>query len=228
MKNIAIIPARSGSKGLPDKNIRLLCGKPLLAYSIEAALQSDIFDVVHVSTDSIQYAEIAKKFGADVPFLRSTETSSDSASSWDVVKEVIEKYQKVGKCFDTFMLLQPTSPLRTSEDIRNAYKLMNDKKANAIVAVCEADHPPQFYNVLQADGSLKDFLHDEVNDKRRQDMGTYYRINGAVYLAKTSYFLRNSNIYRDACYAYVMEKNRSVDIDSLFDFQCAEFLLTNL
>jgi len=109
MKNIAIIPARSGSKGLPDKNIRLLCGKPLLAYSIEAALQSDMFDVVHVSTDSIQYAEIAKKFGADVPFLRSTETSSDSASSWDVVKEVIEKYQKVGKCFDTFMLLQPTS-----------------------------------------------------------------------------------------------------------------------
>ncbi len=96
MKNIAIIPARSGSKGLVDKNIRILCGKPLLAYSIEAALQSGMFDAVHVSTESEKYAEIAKKYGADVPFLRSMDNSSDTASSWEAVLEVLDKYSKLG------------------------------------------------------------------------------------------------------------------------------------
>ena len=124
MKNLAIIPARSGSKGLVDKNIKLLDGKPLIAYSIEAALQSGVFDMVMVSTDSEKYAEIAWNYGAQVPFLRSAETSSDTASSWDAVAEVIENYRKLGTVFDTFMLLQPTSPLRTAQNIREAYDEM--------------------------------------------------------------------------------------------------------
>ena len=115
MKSIAIIPARSGSKGLIDKNIRLLCGKPMLAYSIEAAEKSEIFDVVHVSTDSEQYAEIAKNYGADVPFLRGEELSNDTANTWDVVRYVLKKYKELGKYFDVVMVLQPTSPLRTKE-----------------------------------------------------------------------------------------------------------------
>ena len=112
MKNIAIIPARSGSKGVIDKNIRDLHGKPLMAYTIEAALGSGVFDEVMVSTDSEKYAQIAREWGAAVPFLRSERTSTDSASSWDMVDEVLGEYEKRGRIFDTFCLLQPTSPLR--------------------------------------------------------------------------------------------------------------------
>ena len=110
MRSIAIIPARSGSKGLPDKNIKPLNGKPLLAYSIEAALASGLFDTVHVSTDSERYAGIARRYGADEPFLRSAETSSDTASSEDAIREVLRRYEEMGQRFDAFMLLQPTSP----------------------------------------------------------------------------------------------------------------------
>ena len=113
MKNIAIIPARAGSKGLPDKNIKLLNGKPLLQYSVEAALGSGCFDKVMVSTDSEKYAEIAREAGAEVPFLRSAYTSTDKASSWDMVEEVLDGYERLGWTFDTFCLLQPTSPMRT-------------------------------------------------------------------------------------------------------------------
>ena len=109
MRSIAIIPARSGSKGLPDKNIRPLNGKPLLAYSIEAALASGLFDTVHVSTDSERYADIARQYGADEPFLRSAEASSDTASSEDAIREVLRRYEEMGQRFDAFMLLQPTS-----------------------------------------------------------------------------------------------------------------------
>lgn len=116
MKNIAVIPARSGSKGLKDKNIKELNGKSLLAQSIEAAQESGRFDTIHVSIDSEYYAEIAKKYGADVPFLRSAELASDTSSTWDTVRFVLEEYTKLGKEFDTITVLQPTSPLRTAED----------------------------------------------------------------------------------------------------------------
>ena len=137
MSNIAIIPARSGSKGLKDKNIKELCGKPLFAYSIEAALKSSCFDEVMVSTDSEKYAEIARRYGASVPFLRSVSTSSDIASSWDMVDEVLAGYRDLGREFETFCLLQPTSPLRTAKDIIAAYKLYNDKASFSVVSVCE-------------------------------------------------------------------------------------------
>ena len=129
MRSIAIIPARSGSKGLPDKNIKPLNGKPLLAYSIEAALASGLFDTVHVSTDSERYADIARQYGADEPFLRSAETSSDTASSEDAIREVLRRYEEMGQRFDAFMLLQPTSPLRTADDIRAAFGVMEEKQA---------------------------------------------------------------------------------------------------
>ena len=142
MKNLAIIPARSGSKGLPDKNIKNLCGKPLIAHTIAAANDSGCFDEVMVSTDSEKYAGIARQWGASVPFLRSEATSTDQASSWDMVEEVLCNYEKAGRYFDTFCLLQPTSPLRTSEDIRGAYRLFEDKASFAVVSVCEAEHSP--------------------------------------------------------------------------------------
>ena len=180
MKTIAIIPARSGSKGLPDKNIRDLCGKPLIAYSIEAAISSKMFDTVMVSTDSEKYAGISREYGAEVPFLRSKVTSGDSAGSWDVVREVIENYKKLGKEFDTVMLLQPTSPLRTAEDIVNAFKLKEQNQASAIVSVCEMDHSPLWSNTLPESLSMNGFIKQV--DLPRQKLPTYYRINGAVYL----------------------------------------------
>ncbi|MBP3295738.1 MAG: acylneuraminate cytidylyltransferase family protein, partial [Lachnospiraceae bacterium] len=135
MSRIAIIPARSGSKGLKDKNIKMMCGKPLLAYSIQAAKDSGCFDTIMVSTDSEQYAEIARSNGAEVPFLRSAETSGDKAGSWDVVKEVLKKYESFGKEFQNVCLLQPTSPLRTSEDIKKAYQLYENKQAGIVISV---------------------------------------------------------------------------------------------
>ena len=136
VKKIAVITARSGSKGLKDKNIKLLNGKPLMAYTIEAAKQSGCFDCVHVSTDSEVYAEIARDYGAEVPFLRDEELASDTSSSWDVMRSVIRRYQQYGQSFDQAMLLQPTSPLRTAEDIQEIFRLMEDKKAKVVVGVC--------------------------------------------------------------------------------------------
>lgn len=225
MANIAIITARSGSKGLKDKNIKLLAGKPLLAYSIEAALKSEMFDTVMVSTDSEEYADISRKYGAEVPFLRSERTSSDTASSWDVVDEVLEGYRKIGKDFETFMLLQPTSPLRTSQDIINAYVLLYEKEANSIVSVCKADHSPLQYGILPDDLSMMDFINGLAKGKRRQDLNDYYRINGAVYLSKTGYFKEFKDIYKKGCYAYIMDRKNSIDIDEEFDFKLAEALL---
>lgn len=154
MVNLAIIPARSGSKGLKDKNIKLLNGKPLLVYSIEAALQAGVFDQVMVSTDSIEYSKIAKSYGAQVPFLRSEVNSSDQASSWDMVREVLSFYREEGKEFDSFCLLQPTSPLRNAEDIRNAYRLYAEHKAASVISVCETEHSPLWCGHLGEEGSL--------------------------------------------------------------------------
>lgn len=225
MKNLAIIPARSGSKGLIDKNIKLLNGKPLIAYSIEAALESTMFDTVMVSTDSEKYAEISREYGAEVPFLRSERTSSDTASSWDAVEEVLENYQIIGKEFDTFMLLQPTSPLRTKDNIRDAYSEMISKNANSVISLCEVDHSPLQCNVLPDNLSLDGFIRKDGKGKRRQDMPVYYRFNGAIYLSKVDFFREDHDIYRDNCYAYLMNKRESIDIDDEFDFAMAETVM---
>lgn len=228
MSNLAIIPARSGSKGLKNKNIREINGKPLIAYSIEAAIQSGAFDEVMVSTDSELYADIAKQYGAKVPFLRSGKTSTDTASSWDMVDEVLQMYLKDGKTFDTFMLLQPTSPLRTKSEICDAYELMENKNADAIVSVCEAEHPPMYCNTIPHDYSMTNFLAQSDKGKRRQDNEKYYRLNGAIYLAKVDFFLMDHDIYRQNCYALIMRKENSVDIDDEYDFIVAEALLKKI
>ena len=221
MKNIAIIPARSGSKGIKDKNIKELCGKPLMAYSIEAAIVSDLFDCVHVSTDSEEYARIAKKYGAEVPFLRDEEYASDTASTWDTVKNVLNKYSKLGKEFDVVTVLQPTSPLRTSEDICNAYQLFCEKEALSVVSVCEVEHSPLLCNTLKSDLSMDQFI-DMKTVARRQDMNTYYRINGGIYMLHIDVLKNIEELYGRRSYAYVMDKRDSVDIDDELDFKLAE------
>ena len=220
MKNIAIIPARSGSKGLKDKNIKELLGKPMIAYSIDAAIESALFDEVMVSTDSEEYARISKECGAQVPFLRSQETASDNASSWDTVREVLSGYKKLGKEFDTVCLLQPTSPLRTSEDIKNAYQIYNEKKADTVLGVCQTEHSPLWENTLPEDGAMDNFISKE-HSQRRQMLPTYYRINGAMYIVNAGKIVNKEDIYENS-YAYVMATEKSIDIDTELDFIIAE------
>ncbi len=227
MINLAIIPARSGSKGLKDKNIKLLNGKPLMAYTIEAAIQSKMFDQVMVSTDSEEYADIAKRNGAKVPFMRCSELSNDIASSWDVVRDVLDRYREAGKVFDTVALLQPTSPLRTAEDIIEGYKLMNDKSANSVIGVCEVDHSPLWMNTLPEDNSMGNFINPKVVGLPRQELEKYYRINGAIYIIKTEYLLKIDNIYKYKSYALIMDRMNSIDIDQDIDFILAESILKN-
>ena len=225
MKSIAIIPARSGSKGLIDKNIRLMNGKPLIWYSINAAIESNCFDEVMVSTDSERYAKIAKECGASVPFLRSTNNSSDKADSWDVVREVLSKYKELGKEFDTVMLLQPTSPLRMAKDILESFFILKEKNARSVVSVCETEHSPLWCNTLPDNECLDGFLRPEIIESvGRQSLPTYYRINGAIYLTKVSDDI-GTDLYSDTGYAYIMPREKSIDIDTELDFKMAEFML---
>lgn len=225
MSAIAIIPARSGSKGLKDKNILPVCGKPLMGYSIEAALASGMFDTVFLSTDSEAYAALGRELGAEAPFLRSEASASDTASSWDAVREALEGYAERGKTFDTLMLLQPTSPLRTAEDIRGAFAVMAEKKARAVVSVCEAEH--RFMKPLPADGCMAGFVPD-ANQVRRQDQAAQYRINGAIYLLDAAWFLQDGMRYDENCFAYVMPQARSIDVDEWKDLLIAETIMKNI
>lgn len=223
-RNIAIIPARSGSKGLKDKNIKLLNEKPLLAYSIEAAREACLFDEIHVSTDSQRYANIAVTCGASVPFLRTGEFSGDDATTWDTVRFVLKEYQKLGKTFDTVAVLQPTSPFRTKTDIQQAYQMMETLGARSIVAVCEAEHSPLWCNTLPQNRCLYQFITEQAIALPRQSLKRYYRVNGALYLIKCE-VLADDDIYNKDSYAYIMPKERSIDIDDLIDFQFAQYCL---
>lgn len=221
---LAIIPARSGSKGLKDKNIKLLNGKPLIAYTIEAAIKSNAFEDIFVSTDSKEYSEIAKEYGAYVPFLRSEKLSEDTALTNDVIEDVLLNLKSMGKQYDSIMILQPTSPLRDEYDIKNAIKLFDEKKANSVVSVCECDHSPLLSKSLDQTMRLDGFLSN-LDKVRRQDMNRFYRLNGAIYLIKVEYFLKYKDFYREKSYGYIMDKKRSVDIDDIYDFKFAEVLM---
>ena len=225
MNNLAIIPARSGSKGLKNKNIKELNGVPLIAYSIQAALNSQKFLNVHLSTDSIEYAEIGKKFGADASFLRDKSLATDQAGSWDVVRWVVEQYEKMGKKIDTVALLQPTSPLRSTEDINNAYELFIKKDANIVVSVCEMEHSPLWSNILPEDLSMETFEDNVISNTPRQELPTYYRMNGAIYIVKRDFIFSEKPIYSERSFAYIMDKEASVDIDDELDFLLAETII---
>lgn len=227
MNNLAIIPARSGSKGLKDKNIKELNGVPLIAYSIRAALESGRFSRVMVSTDSPEYAKIAIEYGAEVPFLRSKNNASDRASSWDVVREVLGNYHEMGIDFDSVTLLQPTSPLRTSEDIRKAYDVYYGKKATSVVSVCEMEHSPLWSNTLPESLSLDGFM-STVNDRPRQELSTYYRLNGSIYIVDVDHIMAYGGVCEAGSYAYIMPNERSVDIDTELDFLLAKTVMDAL
>ncbi|RGY59143.1 acylneuraminate cytidylyltransferase family protein [Fusobacterium ulcerans] len=223
-KILAIIPARSGSKGLKDKNIKMMNGKPLIAYTIEAAQNSKIFEDIIISTDSEKYAEIVKKYGGSVPYLRDKKLANDNAKSSDVILDILNRVEKK---YDSFIMLQPTSPLRTEKNIIEAYKMYLEKKANSVVSVCEMEHSPLWANILNEERRMDSFLKGIDVNKNRQELETYYRINGALYIANVEYFKKYQDFYYKDSYAYIMEKENSIDIDDELDFKIAEYLIKN-
>lgn len=226
MKIIAIIPARSGSKGLVDKNIALVCGRPLMDYTIKAAIDSRCFDTVMVSTDSEKYAEIAKACGADVPFLRAEKTSGDCAGSWDVVREVLTNYAKNGLVYDYVALLQPTSPLRSVDDIKRAVGMLSNLSIHNVVSVAETDHPVQWCFPLSEDCSMAEYAKSPYSLMRRQELEKHYQENGAIYLVDAKQIMNHDyNLYCDACYAYIMPRERSIDIDTKVDMAVLKAIL---
>ncbi len=224
-KILAIIPARSGSKGLRHKNIKLLNDKPLIAYTIEAAIESDIFTDIVVSTDSEEYASISKRYGASIPFLRPDELASDIASSADMIVYTIQRLKELGKVYDYFVLLQPTSPLRKASDIKNAVDLLIENKLDSVVSVCEAEHSLSIYNTLGDSLSLEGFINKN-SATRRQDDKKYYRINGSIYISNVEKYLSERDFYGKKSKAYIMSRESSIDIDTELDFRIAEYIMT--
>ncbi|MCL2016013.1 MAG: acylneuraminate cytidylyltransferase family protein [Defluviitaleaceae bacterium] len=218
---LGIIPARSGSKGLPHKNIRELLGKPLIAYSIEAALQTGYFDDIIVSTDSENYAEIARRHGAEVPFLRPIELASDTTLASEYIVHTLETLASLGRKYDYFALLQPTSPLRTAEHIKEGIKKAVDENLTGVVAFSKVSKPLELCHKLPADFSLANI----AIEGNRQDFQQYYHINGMLYISDCENFLATRSWYGANSRAIVIDSRFAVDVDSLLDFELAEFFM---
>ncbi len=224
-KILGLITARGGSKELPQKNIKPLLDKPLIAWTIEQALMSKYLDRVIVSTDDGKIAEISKKYGAEVPFLRPEELATDESKSIDVVLHTIDWMDTNDKPYDLLMLLQPTSPLRTSKDIDKAIELLFSKNARAVVSVCEVEHHPYWTNILPDNGCMENFIKPEIMNKNRQELPIFYRLNGAIYLSYCDYLKHQGSFFGKETFAYIMSKERSIDIDNEIDFKLAEILI---
>ncbi|WP_457748213.1 acylneuraminate cytidylyltransferase family protein [Sulfurimonas sp.] len=221
---LAVIPARGGSKRLPRKNILDLAGKPLIGWSIEAAKKSKYIDEIVVSSDDEEILNIAQKY--DVISLKRTDSlATDTAPTFDVVKDVIRRVKE----YDYIILLQPTSPLRDAVDIDNAIEYLIQKKADSVVSVCEMEHSPLWSNTLPQNKDMRGFLEDEVLNKRSQDIEQYYRLNGAIYIANVRNLMEEESFFlKENIYAYVMEQNHSIDIDTELDFDIATLLLSKV
>ena len=220
---LAIIPARGGSKRLPRKNLLDLNGKPLVAWSIEAGLNSKYIDKVVVTSDDADILTIAEDYGV-LSINRPIELSSDTATTFDAVEHAIENI----KYYDYIVLLQPTSPLRTEWHIDKAIEFLINKEADAIVSVCEMDHSPLWSNTLDDTLSMAEFLTKSIKNKRSQDLDSYYRINGAIYICDTKKLLKEKGFFiENGIYAFKMDRETSIDIDNEIDFQLADLILKN-
>jgi len=221
-KVVAVVPARGGSKRLPRKNVLPLMGKPLITWSLEAASKSKYIDQVIVSTDDSEIADICQELGYSVPELRPDFLATDTAKTGDVLLYSLEKH---GEDAEIAVLLQPTSPLRTSEHIDEALELFILKNAISIVSVTPCEHPPLWANTLPESLSMGNFIHPEAM-KRSQDCGDYFRFNGAVYVFDVEYLQQFGEIrYTKDSFAYIMDNHVSFDIDTQLDFELAEFFM---
>lgn len=219
MNILPIILARGGSKRIPRKNILPMAGRPMIAWTIECALNTKGLEHAIVSTDDAEIAEVCRSWGADVPFLRPENLASDTASSADVVLHALDWLSQNRKSTPSFiLLLQPTSPLRIPDDITASIVLQNEKKADAVVSVCKSPHPASFLKQVIEDGKLTSF---KVEDPGK---GFHY-LNGAVYLVSTLVFLKERVFIPQNTYGYEMPVERSIDVDTPWDFYLADRIL---
>ena len=220
MSSIAIITARGGSKRIPKKNIKEFCGKPIIAYSIEAALQSGAFDEVMVSTDSEEIADIARSFGASVPFMRSERTANDFATTADVLEEVIVEYEKGGRRFDSFCCIYPTAPFVTAEKLKDALAQFEESGCDSAMTVVRFDFPPQ-RALLIKDGKLV-YQYPENAVKRSQDLEPIYHDCGQFYICKTDSFMQTHSVVSGNTMPYIVSETEVQDIDNPSDWLIAE------
>lgn len=221
---LAVIPARGGSKGLPGKNIRPLCGKPLIAWTIEKALKSRYLDKVFVSTDSVEIAAVSVACGLSVPFLRPAELSTDTALTIDVVKHALSYcLEREGREFDYVVLLEPTSPLREDNDIDNMLSRLHDKSNlfDAIVSVGEVNEHPSIMKRL-VDDYIQPFCPDLSQKMRRQDNAPAFFPYGVAYIVKTAALFAEGTFYPNRCTYYCLHRYQNYEIDGIYDFLCVE------
>lgn len=223
MSTIAIIPARGGSKGLPRKNIRPLAGKPLIAHSIEVARNCNNIDRVIVTTDDKEIADISREYGAEVPFIRPEHLAGDEATTIDVLKHAIDFLEKEPSKVSHIILLQPTSPLRSTDDVTKALEIyFQQNNQEAVISVCEAQTHPYLLKKI-TNQCIVDFIEKPVVT-RRQDFPNVYELNGAIYICPKEN-IENGYIYKDKAIPFIMNRESSVDIDDEVDFLLAEAIM---
>lgn len=220
MKNLAIITARGGSKRIPRKNIKEFLGKPIIVYSIEAALSAGCFDEVMVSTDDDEIARIAIEAGAKVPFMRSEKTANDYATSADVIEEVLNTYKEQGQEFDNAVVLYPTAPFVTGPKLYNAMKLLEEKAADSVIPMVGFSFPPQ-RGFVERDGKIQ-FAHPEYAKTRSQDLEPLYHDAGQFCCFSTKLFLEKRTLITDKTYGIVYPESEVQDIDTMEDWKIAE------
>lgn len=220
---IAIVPARGGSKGLPGKNIKELFGKPMITYTIEEGLRSQHVTEIIVSTDDKEIAEVAVRYGAKCPFMRPMELATDKSLAMDTYTYTIERLTKeFGYNIREFTVLQPTSPLRIAEDIDNTIEIFKKHDADSAISFTKEAHPISWHKYLDSEGKISPLFEDKVQN--RQEIRPTYYPNGAVYVFKLD-VVKSGRYYTENSYAHVMPADRSVDVDTIDDFEYAEFLL---
>lgn len=220
MRKIAIITARGGSKRIPRKNIKEFCGKPILAYSIEAAGESGLFDTVMVSTDDEEIAETARQYGAQVPFYRSEKTANDFATTNDVLLEVLTEYERRGERFEIGCCLYPTAPFVTAHKLQAAMAQFTGSDADALIPVVPFSYPPQRAMIVR-EGRLV-FEYPQYLDSRSQDLEPHYHDVGQFYLFRTEAFRRNRKLMIGNILPYVISEMEVQDIDNQTDWEIAE------
>ncbi len=223
---MGLVTARGGSKGVPGKNIKPLASRPLIAWSIEAAKRSRGLERVIVSTDDEKIARVARKWGADAPFIRPDYLARDDSPHIDVVVHAIEWMKEYRDYSPEYiMLLQPTSPLRTVDDIDAAIRIARKNDAESVISVCESPAHPYKIRKISGDGLLSDFVEKPNGYLRRQDLPAAYFENGAIYLVKKDIVINKRTLYPENTYPYIMKPEHSIDIDTLWDFRLAEIIL---
>lgn len=219
---VVLIPARGGSKGLPNKNIKKLCGKELIAYSIEQALKSRYVREVFVSTDCPKIKKVAESYGAKVPFLRPDYLASDSSIAIDTYNHFIDFLNINNKIhIDELIVLLPTAPLRNTKNIDEAVELFVQKNADTVVSYCKEYHPLSWHKYIDFESRIINF---RTELKNRQDEDVSYFPNGSIFIFKTA-VLKQNKYYTENSYAYIMDRRNSIDIDTIEDFEYAEFLI---